>query len=677
MKLQSILTLALLAFSGLFLIHFLYEKTAGTRLDLTEDQLFSLTPGTHDILEKMKDEGVKPINVTLYFSETTGKSLPQFIKNFISYADYVENLLGEYERYSDGKIKFHFVDPVTDTDEAQDAADDGLEGKQVNQQGDMFYFGVVFKTKTGSKDVIPFLWPEKQETLEYEISNSLYHLIWPQKKRVGVISSLEVLTDSNPYYQQLMAYQGKQAKDSWISLKLMEEEYEISKIDGEKDSISHDEVDLLMVIHPKSLSQKQLWAIDEWVVTGGRTLIFLDPYCVEDKPAQNPQNPMAAYNYKPSSNMGKLMEKWGLKRDEDEFAADYTLAVKRPVQQFGAAQKVIVDLQVTPETRNQVFDSESPIFKGINTVRFFTAGSLSIMDETKAEFTPLVSMTPDGATLNVKPGLPYGGNEKELKFMDFNQPGKLLDQYTPADKPVVLAYLLKGKLDSAFPEGAKFAASTPEPPPGLPPGVEMPPEEGAEMIEKEAVTQEARAETAVIVYADVDFISDIFAYQKTFLGTVPNGDNHKVLLNSIDFLLGAKELMDVRAKATIRRPFLRFDEIEAQADKDTLEREKEIRADIERFQNEVREKQGQSNQQNASLLQKKVRDDVELINEKIREAEKELYEIRKNKRAQLVGEETMIKIISICMMPILVLGTGLFLFFRRRARGFHLKGGDA
>ncbi|PIE01700.1 MAG: hypothetical protein CSA81_10535 [Acidobacteria bacterium] len=677
MKTKSIITLVLLALCGLFLTHFLYNKTRGARLDFTADNLYSLTNGTHEILEKMRSEGVKPVDVTLYFSEDTGKKLPQFIKNFISYADYVRSLLGEYERYSDGKILFHYVDPVTDTDEAQDAADDGLEGKPINQHGDMFYFGIVFKTQTGSKAVIPFLWPEKQETLEYEISKTLYRLLWPKKKRIGIISSLEVLTDNNPYYQQLMAYQGKQAKDSWISMKLMEEEYDLSRIDKESDHISHDEYDLVMVVHPRSLSTKQLWALDEWIVTGGNALIFLDPYCLQDQAPQDPQNPMAAYNYKPSSNLKKLMDKWGIKREEDEFIADYNLAVKRPVQQNGPAQKVIVDLQVTQDSRDAVFDKDSPIFKGVNTVRFFTAGSLTVTDEEKAEFTPLVTMTSDAGLLKVKPGLPYGGDPNELKYLDFNRPGKLMDNYSSAGKPVVMSYLIQGKLDSAFPEGAEFAASTPEPPAGLPPGVELPPEEGAEMVKKEAVAEDARAESVVLIFADVDFISDIFAYQKTFLGTVANGDNHKVLLNSLDFLMGAKELMDVRAKATIKRPFKRFDAIEAQADKETLDREKQIRADIERFQKEVRDKQSQATKQNASLLQKKVRDDVNQINEKIRNAEKELYEIRKNKRSRLEGEETMVKAITMWMMPLLVLAMGLFLFFRRRAKDYRVKGGVA
>jgi len=664
MKKNSIITLALILLSAIFLIHILFEKTEGARADLTGDQLYSLTQGTHDILEKMKHEGVKPVEVTLYFSETTGKTLPQFIKNFISYADYVQSLLKEYQRYSDGKITLNVLDPVTDTDEAQDAADDGLEGKQVNQHGDMFYFGVVFKTQTGSKDVIPFLWPEKQETLEYEISKTLYHLLWPQKKRIGVISSLEVLTDNNPYYQQLMQYQGKQVGESWISLKLLEEEYEISKIDREADKISHDEYDLLMVIHPRSLAKKQLWAIDEWVVTGGRTLVFLDPYCVEDKPAQNPQNPMAAYNYKPSSNLEQLMQKWGVTRKEDQVVADYNLAIKRPVQQFGAAQKVIVDLQVNQDTRDMVFSADSPIFKGVNNVRFFTAGALEPAEGANAELTPLVQLTPDGGVLNVTPGLPFGDNGGELKFLDFNQPGKLMDKYAPAEKPIVLSYLVQGQLESAFPEGAEFPASTPEPPPGLPPGMEMPPQEGAEMVKKEPIPADQKAEAAVIVYSDVDFISDIFAYQKTFLGTVATNDNHKVLLNSIDYLLGAKELMNVRSKANIRRPFTLFDEIEAQADKETLDREKAIR-----------EKQSQTTQQNASLLQKKVRDDVETLNEEIRKAEKELYEIRKAKRAALAGEEAFVRFTVMGLMPILVLGLGIFLYMRRRMRDANVKGG--
>ena len=133
-------TVALVGLVALFSIHLVDRWLSEARVDLTQDDLYSLTDGTERILERMSEDGVKPVDITLYFSETLGKTLPKFIKDFISYDRYLRSLLGEYERGSNGRIRVSFVDPLPDTDEAQEAADAGLEGKLINQEGDQFYF---------------------------------------------------------------------------------------------------------------------------------------------------------------------------------------------------------------------------------------------------------------------------------------------------------------------------------------------------------------------------------------------------------------------------------------------------------------------------------------------------------------------------------------------------------
>ena len=184
---NKILSIVLIALAVMLGNHIVFDRLEGARFDMTQDDLYSLTDGTQQILERMVSEGVKPVDIELYFSETTGKTLPRFIKNFISYDRYLRSLLKEYERAADGRIRVHFIDPVTDSDEAQDALDFGLDGKPINQEGDLFFFGLVFQTQTGSRDVIEFLWPDRQETIEYEISKTLYSLLWPSGRTVGVL----------------------------------------------------------------------------------------------------------------------------------------------------------------------------------------------------------------------------------------------------------------------------------------------------------------------------------------------------------------------------------------------------------------------------------------------------------------------------------------------------------
>lgn len=647
-------------------IHLLNRHTEGLRADLTEADIYSLTAGTEEILTKMKKEGVKPIDLKLYFSYTNGKTLPKFIKNFINYNDYVRNLLKEYERTSDGKLRVTYIDPITDSDDAEDAADYGLDGKAINQHGDLFYFGLVFETQTGSKDVIDFLWPEKQETIEYEISKRIYGLVWPTKKRIAVMSGIEPLPDDNPYMAQLLAAQGKQPGKPWATMELLKEQFELTSLGKDVDQISHDEYDLLLVIHPTGFGDKQLWAIDEWVVTGGKTMVFLDPYCIEDQPVQNPQQPWAAMQHKPSSNLEKLLAAWGIKRPEDVVAADFELAVKRPSSRQGMAERQIVDMLITPETRGTTLDSETPIFKGVDNVRFFTAGVLEKTSDVEGlTYTTLVQTSPTGNTLDIKPGFP---GSADLVFSDLNNPSKVLDAYRPGEKALVLAYKVDGQFPSAFPEGASFPSSTPEPPPGLPPGMQMPPDENAEMISKSAVAQDQKKASMVMVFADTDFITDQLGFAQSFFGMQATNDNYKVLLNAADYMVGSEELMRVRSKETIRRPFELFDKIESEADKRLLDQERQIRADIDRFTEQLQEKQRNVNQANASLFQKKVQDEIEELNAQIREDNKRLREIRKLKRKDLERQETIVAASIVWLMPLLVCVGGMVMFIRRKSK---------
>lgn len=663
-RLASILLLVVITIFG---IHVVVTNTDNVRLDMTSDSLYSLSEGSVEILDRMQDEGIKPIQLKLYFSQTSGKTLPKFIKDFLTYERYMRALLGEYERAADGKIRVSFIDPETDSDEAQDALDFGLDGKPINQHGDLFFFGLVFETQTGSRDVIDFLWPAQQETIEYEISKRIHSMLWPERQRIGVMSSLDVLSEAdNPYMAQILAAQGKDPKDSWIAMKVLQESYDVSKIDIDTDAISPDAYDLVIVIHPKDLSERAVWALDEWIARGGNTLIFLDAYSLVDVPPQNPQQPWAQLQYDASSNLERLTRAWGFERAADAIAADFELSVRRPVDRRSGAQRVIYDLEIGEEQAEAALATEHPVFQGLNNLRFFIAGSLQEAEGGAPEgvtLTPLVSTTEKGNTLTIKPGFP---GDEGLVFTDLNDPAKISDRFTPGDKPIVMAYLVNGKLPSVFPDGADIPGPTPPPPPGLPPGVNLPPQESGEVVRKEPVPEEERQEASVMVFADVDFISDQVAFQNSFFGTVAVNDNHKVLLNAVDYLFGDEALMKVRSKKSIERPFLLFDEIEKQADEDTLEREKELRAEIGTFEEQLREKQ--SSGSNQALFQKQLQDEVDALNERVTAANRELREIRQEKRSALEGEETKVRIATLGTTPLLVLVLGLFLFFRRRVR---------
>ena len=675
MKTKHIITVALVAVITILAVHVVTRMTEAVRMDVTEDRLYSLTDGTREILQRMQDEGTEPIDISLYFSETTGKSLPSFIKQFIVYEDYLQALLREYERAAGGKIRVHTIDPKPDSDEAQEALDDGLDGKPINQHGDLFFFGLHFETQTGSTDVIDFLWPDRQEDVEYEISRRIYELLWPSTQRIGVLSSLEVMPSSDPYMAQLLAAQGRQAPQPWIAVRLLQERYDVRRIEPDTEHISPDEIDLLVVIHPRTFSTKALWAVDEWVAHGGNTLIFVDPFSINDQPPPNPQNPMAGVQYTPASSLNRLTAGWGVTRTDDRVAADLGLATRRQVSRLGGAEPVIVDLSIDGETRNQAITTDHPITRGLERLRFFMAGSLEIEAPEGVTVIPLITTTVEGSTLEFRAGFPGSGDG--LVFMDANNPARLLDGFTKGSEAVVLATLIQGLLPPAFPDGATLPSSTPERPPGLPPGVELPAPDDAEMVTTEPVPAEDRAEATVLVVADTDIIADQIAFQNSPFGAMAVNDNHKLLLNAVDYLFGASELMSVRAKSSIRRPFVRFDEIEAVAEEQTLERERELREEIAAINEEIRSKQGEISRRNAALFQKKLQDDVDEANARVRAAERELREIRKTRRASLESEERRVRFSIMGLTPSLVLIMGIVLFVRRKKRQRVVEGGQS
>ena len=692
-------TIILVAVITVLSIHVLHRVLEGARVDVTSQSIYSLSEGTRQILDRMNEEGVQPVELTLYFSDTTGKTLPRFIKDFVTYERYLRHLLRSYERAAEGKIAVSFVDPLTDSDEAIEAAQDGLEGRAVNEHGDQFFFGLTVETQTGSQDSIPFLWPEEQESIEYEISKRLTSLLWPGSKRIGVLAGLEVFgTADNLYLAQMLAAQGRQPSEKWITVRLLEESYDVSNLGAGVDHISHDDYDMVIVIHPKSLGVKTLWALDEWVVTGGETLVFLDPYSVADPAPQDSQQPWAALQYEPASSLEPLLTAWGLEMPPRNFAADLDLAVRRPVARGGASESVVVDLLLEGEGW-AASDSQSPVIQGLGDVRFLMAG---VLRETAATApadvdadesaddapsipsdpdgilrTPLVATTRGGGTLKIEPGFgSAGGSGLGLYYTDLNDAAALRDALRPGDEPVVVAYQLNGRLPSAYPDGVEFPSTEPDRPPGLPANIDLPPPEGTEMIHKTGVPDDQRAETTVLVYADVDWISDTLGFQRNILGVIQaTNDNHKLFLNSVDHLLGSRDLMRVRTARRLDRPFTLFDQIETDAEKETLERERQIREEIDGFQEELRSRQGEITERNAALFQRRVQDEVDSLNERIQEGTGELRDIRVARRAALEDEENAVRFAVLGWMPTLVLILGLVLYLRRTRPERHAKRG--
>lgn len=582
----------------------------GLKIDVTEQRLYTLSSGTKTILAKLN----QPITMKLYYAKTAALKGPDQIRYFNNYYEFVKSLLEEYVAASGGMVKLEVIDPRPYSDEEVAALRYGLKRFPITEE-ENFFFGLVVQTQFGVEKTIPFFSPNRQNFVEYDISYLIDTAITRQKKRVGILSSLDMLGDEvSPYMARLMQLQGQQPRQAWAFVEHLKQQYEVKGIPTDVNKI--EDVDILLVIHPKDFSEQTLFAIDQFVVSGGRTIVCIDPYCINDLPRQPPMQMMRT-EHNPSSELNRLLVNWGLEMPKDTFAGDRLLALAATLRADERPQKIIGFLGLTPEC----FNHDNVITAELNQVSFLFSGVLRevMLDEQEikernVQRTPLIMTTTKGNSWTVD-------NQVELMVLDTES---LMKKFTDGAEPVKTAYLVTGRFKSAFPEGVDIEVDAPadanEP--------NAPPKKIKEHI---AGLPEAKETCAVVVFADVDFLSDMIAYRNTFFGTLIIGDNSALAMNAIDELCGSNELISIRSRGNFKRPFEVVDKIEEQAEAQTADQEAKINAEITRFENELRSilasaKQGEEEIIGSSILQKK--NELEL---KIRQAKKQLQEIKKTR----------------------------------------------
>lgn len=580
----------------------------GIKADITQQKIYTLSAGTKAIIGKLN----QPIKMKLYYAKTAAMQAPDNIKYFDNYYEFVKSLLEEYVAQSKGMVQLEIIDPRPYSDDEVDASRYGIKRFPITQE-EGFFFGLVAQTQFGVEKTIPFFSPDRQNFIEYDISSLIDSAITRQKKRLGILSALELAGDDvSPYMARMMQMQGQQPKQPWAFVQQLKEQYEVVSVPKDADKI--EDIDVLLVVHPKDFSEKTLFAIDQFVVRGGRAIVCVDPYCISDLPKQPMQ---MQQEHTPSSEMNKLLANWGLDMPKDTFAGDRTLAAEAILREGQRPTKIIGFLDFTSEC----FNRDTVITSQLNQVRFLFSGILreTLIDSNEAKIrnirrTPLVYTTARGNKWKVE-------NQFELMMPD---PDGLWKKFTEGTEPVKTAYLVTGRFKSAFPQGIDI--DVPVEPDANDPNA---PTTAAKHID---ALPEATDDCAVVVFADVDFISDQMAYSRTFFGGMTAvGDNSALMTNAIDDMGGSSELISIRSRGNFKRPFRVVDDIEAQADAQTAEKEAEINAKIAGFESELQTilgsaKQGEEEVIGSEILQKKT--EVEL---KILEARKELQEIKKTR----------------------------------------------
>jgi ABC-type uncharacterized transport system involved in gliding motility auxiliary subunit len=614
------------------------------RLDITDQKLYTLSEGTRNILKTIR----QPITLRLYYTKTATLSAPDQIRFFNSYYEYVRALLEEYVIHSNKMVKLEIIDPRPYSQEELAAIRYGLQRFSITEE-ENFFFGLVLQTELGVTKTIPFFAPDRETFIEYDITYLIDTAVNPPKTRIGILSSLPVMGDDvSGYMAAMMRMQGQQPKPAWGIIRQIKEMYkEVTVIAPDAAEIR--DVDMLLVIHPKELPDKTRYAIDQYVLRGGRAIIALDPFSVVDRP--DPAMAQYGMEHKAASAMPDLLKAWGLAMPEYTFAGDRMLAGIGSPSPNQRPEKILPYIKLSAD-RN-CFNKEIPMSAGLSEVTFWFPGVLTKTTETDnlpadIQYTPLMMTTPQGNTWSVSS--PF-----ELRAPDY---ADILRRFRDGTSPVVMAYRVTGTFHTAFPDG--------------PPKSEEPKEsENQETPEEEKKTEHltvARQPAAVVVVADVDFLSDVLAYQQTIFGLAVVGSNSAFVLNALEELSGSTDLISLRSRGNYKRPFTRVDQIEKAAEEKTSEEESRIMAEIKGFETQLNEKLAGLQNKEKELINKTILDEKKEIEVKLHEAEMRLRDVKMKKVADKEALKNRLRNFCTLPGPLFVLAIAIVLTLYRSVK---------
>jgi ABC-type uncharacterized transport system involved in gliding motility auxiliary subunit len=602
---------------------------AKTRVDLTAERAYTLSQGTRNILAKLDT----PVLVRFYCTRGENR-MPVFFKN---HAQDVEDLLDEYRQVSKGQIEIQKLDPEPDSDAEDSAKLDGIEPRMINIGGESFYLGLSV-TMLDQKETIPFLDPQAGRLLEYEISRAISRVMTPDKPTLGVMTPLPITGQASP-----MMMRGRQGSPPWFFYTELKRTFNVQQIEMTADKIP-DDVKVLVLIHPKGINDATQYAIDQFVLRGGKLIAFLDPLAVLD-----PQGGgmMGAAS---SSNMEKLLKAWGLTFDSTKVIADMNYVAT--LQQQGKVPTVLA-LTETAMNKDDVLSS------GTDNMLLAFAGAFGGTPAEGLRETVLIKSSRESQF--VDPMTAQMGGQQIIK--DFSSSGT----------EHALALRLTGRFKTAFPDGKPKTdgAKPTEPPKPDEKKDEKKPDAPAEQGLKEST-----ADGAVILVGDSDFLQDQIAIQAAmnpFGGqrmVMPVNGNIAFAQGAVEQLAGDSNLIAVRSRASRERPFTVVKKLQAEAETNFRSKIKEIEgslAETQRKLNELqRAKAGEAGQR--FILSPEQQQEIANFRKKEAEAKKDLKQVRKNLRSNIDSLENRIKWLNIAGMPLLVVAAGIFLAVKRRAR---------
>ncbi|HSE77425.1 MAG TPA: Gldg family protein [Alphaproteobacteria bacterium] len=623
-----------------FAVNILSNLTLGSaRIDLTADRLFTLSSGTRTLLSRIDE----PVTLRFYYSERLGREIP----TYGVYAQRVREMLQEYESAAGGKLQLQVIDPQPFSDEEDRAVAFGLQGVPLNQQGELVYFGLAGVNTADKEEIIPFFQPERERFLEYDLTRLIFNLSTTKKKIVGLISTLPLMGE----------FRGPgRPPEPWAVYTQLAQFFEIRSLERDIGEVPA-EIGVLMIVHPRDLSERTQYAIDQFVLRGGHAIVFVDPHAESELGRPGAQARLA----QTGSNLKRLFEAWGLEMIDGKFAGDRLLA--RRVNAGTETRVRAVDYVAWLTLRQDNFAGDDILTSDLGTLNLASAGILRVKEGATTTFTPLVQTTEQSMEIDVG------------KVRLAPDPVALLAEFKPTGERLTVMARVRGPAKTAFPDGP--------PPEKKDEEAEKKEQAATNPPEKKEATEnpapqlkESTRPINVIVVADTDLLEDRFWVQVAdFFGqrlATPIAANGNLAVNAVDNLAGSDELIGLRSRGQVSRPFLRIQEIQRDAELRFRAKERELTEKLRDTERQLNELQTKSQPQEAAgrvILSKEQQEAIEKFRSEMLTIRKDLRDVQLALRQDIEGLERWLKFINIGLIPVLIALAAIALgVFRARAR---------
>ncbi len=594
-----------------------------SRIDLTENRLYTLSDGTKTVLSELKE----PLTVRFFYSSSLVADVPTVRQ----YAQRVQEMLETYAGQSNGMVSLQVIDPEPFSSDEDEAVAFGLQGVPLNEAGDRLYFGMAATNTTDDIEVIPFFQDQREAFLEYDLTRALFNLANPNRRVVGLISTLPLAGGFDQEQGMLQP---------WAVASQIQQLFDLRDLGTDLGAIP-DEIDVLMVVHPKELPSATRYAIDQFVVAGGNALVFVDPFSEAAAGVPDPQNPIQLHN----SRVPDLFAAWGVELAPGMFVGDKLSA--RKVRSGTRDRPEAIDYVAWLSLQRENMSADEIATGQLGLINVASSGAISAVEGATTEMVPLLSSSTEAMLI------------ERLLIQFVPDPAQLLADFQATGTAYTMAARLTGPVKSAFPDG--------------------PPEESDEMKAllipenwEETHIAESAEPVNLILVADTDILADRQWVQlQQFAGqtyALPSADNGPFVINALDVLAGSSELISLRSRGTSFRPFEVVEDLQREAEDRFRETEQALQARVAETEQKLAELQTGEATGGALVMSPEQQEAVTAFREELIETRQQLRDVQLALRQDIEQLGLSLKFLNIALVPLIIGLVAIVVSLVRRQR---------